>query len=219
MIQTLRIVPNRSWGRASKPQQQRWEILGCNGLVEAAAAAEKSGAASHLRTPSAPNAAPTTTNKTTSPSAASDPLIAVCAGSTTRGVPFPDEQSLALFRFLLPSLARTADCGFRYVAVIGYDVGDGFFDGAAGKAKVRTLSWFESEVSRPATLRGLSIELELVRVENHIKKPGPVFTAITKVCAAYELGANYIYRVNDDSEMHTPWAASFVNALEVTRSR
>lgn len=33
--------------------------------------------------------------------------------------------------------------------------------------------------------------------------------------AAYDRGANYIYRVNDDSEMHTPWARSFVNALEV----
>ncbi|CBN79406.1 conserved unknown protein [Ectocarpus siliculosus] len=136
------------------------------------------------------------------PSATSDPLIAVCAGSTTRGVPFPDEHSLALFRFLLPSLARTADCGFRYLAVVGYDVGDGFFDGAAGKAKV----------ARPAALRGLSIELELVRVENAIQKPGPVFTAVTK--AAYDRGANYIYRVNDDSEMHTPWARSFVNAIE-----
>lgn len=36
--------------------------------------------------------------------------------------------------------------------------------------------------------------------------------------AAYDRGANYIYRVNDDSEMHTPWAESFVNALEVTKS-
>lgn len=37
------------------------------------------------------------------------------------------------------------------------------------------------EVSRPAALRGLSIELQLVRVDNPIKKPGPVFTAATKV--------------------------------------
>ncbi|CAM9579534.1 unnamed protein product, partial [Scytosiphon promiscuus] len=203
MMEKLRIVPNQTWGRASKPEQQRWELLACNGLVEmAAAAAEKGGAAGNggLELPDC----------TARPSAASDPLIAVCAGSTTRGVPFPDDQSLALFRFLLPSLARTADCGFRYVAVVGYDVGDGFFDGAAGRAK--TLSWFASEVSQPAALRGLSIELELVRVDNQIKKPGPVFTAVTK--AAYDRGADYIYRVNDDSEMHTPWAKSFVNALE-----
>lgn len=46
---------------------------------------------------------------------------------------------------------------------------------------VKTLSWFESKISRPAALRGLSIELELVGVDNRIKKPGPVFTAVTKV--------------------------------------
>ncbi|CAN0346695.1 unnamed protein product, partial [Laminaria digitata] len=64
------------------------------------------------------------------------PLIAVCAGSTTRGVPLPSEHTLALFRFLLPSLARTAECGFNFLAVIGYDVGDAFFDSEAGRAKV-----------------------------------------------------------------------------------
>ena len=32
---------------------------------------------------------------------------------------------------------------------------------------------------------------------------------------AYDRGANYIYRVNDDSEIIDPWARSFVDALEV----
>ena len=72
----------------------------------------------------------------TRPSKPSDPLIAVCAGGTTRGVPLLEEQSLALFRFLLPSLGRTADCGFNYAAFIGYDVGDKFFDTDSGRAKV-----------------------------------------------------------------------------------
>ncbi|CAN0460581.1 unnamed protein product [Laminaria digitata] len=31
---------------------------------------------------------------------------------------------------------------------------------------------------------------------------------------AYDRGANYIYRVNDDSEIIDPWARSFVDALE-----
>ena len=51
----------------------------------------------------------------------------------------------------------------------------------------------------------------MVRVDNQIKKPGPVFQAITR--AAYDAGAEYIYRVNDDTEMATPWAAKFVAAL------
>lgn len=33
---------------------------------------------------------------------------------------------------------------------------------------------------------------------------------------AYDRGANYIYRVNDDSEMIDPWARSFADALEVS---
>ena len=52
--------------------------------------------------------------------------------------------------------------------------------------------------------RGIEATFVLVRVDNKIKKPGPVFQAITR--AAYENGADYIYRVNDDTEMATPWA-------------
>lgn len=70
------------------------------------------------------------------PSTPTDPLIAICAGSTTRNVQDPNVNSLALFAFLLPSLERTADCGFNYLAVIGYDVDDVFFDSDAGRTKV-----------------------------------------------------------------------------------
>lgn len=77
-----------------------------------------------------------------SPSLPTDPLIAVCAGSTTRGVDSPDEDSLALFRYLLPSLERTAECGFNYLAVIGYDVGDMFFDSDAGTERVSSQKVF-----------------------------------------------------------------------------
>lgn len=37
------------------------------------------------------------------------------------------------------------------------------------------------------------------------------------VQAAYESGANYFYRLNDDSEMLDPWAEKFVKTLEVSR--
>jgi hypothetical protein len=56
------------------------------------------------------------------------PLIAVMAASTTRGVSYVDVDSFSLFTFLLPSLLRSVDCGYRYVFVLGYDVGDPFFD-------------------------------------------------------------------------------------------
>ena len=43
----------------------------------------------------------------------------------------------------------------------------------------------------------------LVQCDNKLKKPGPVFNIITK--HAYDVGADYIYRVNDDTEMAAPW--------------
>lgn len=51
MMNTLRIVPNRSWGRASRPEQQRWDLLGCNGLVEMAGKAGGGGHGGGLRLP------------------------------------------------------------------------------------------------------------------------------------------------------------------------
>ena len=56
------------------------------------------------------------------------PLIAVMAATTTRGVPSPSPTNMALFLYMLPSLIRTLDCGFRYEYVLGYDIGDSFYD-------------------------------------------------------------------------------------------
>lgn len=54
--------------------------------------------------------------------------------------------------------------------------------------------------------------LVLKKVENDIKKPGPVFNDIARV--AYSRGANYTFRVNDDSEFLSPWAYKFVRTLQ-----
>lgn len=58
------------------------------------------------------------------------PLIAIMAATTTRRVVQPHVQKIALFTLLLPSLIRSLDCGFRYTYVMGYDVGDPFYDTA-----------------------------------------------------------------------------------------
>lgn len=34
MVESLKIIPNKSWGKAEKPQQLRWELLNCNAVVE-----------------------------------------------------------------------------------------------------------------------------------------------------------------------------------------
>jgi len=56
------------------------------------------------------------------------PLIAIMAATTTRKIHNPSTKSLSLFTFLLPSLIRSVDCGFRYEYVLGYDEGDPYYD-------------------------------------------------------------------------------------------
>ena len=58
------------------------------------------------------------------------PLIAVMAASVTRKIKKPSTKKMALFTYLLPSLIRTLDCGFRYEYVLGYDKGDPYYDSA-----------------------------------------------------------------------------------------
>ena len=66
------------------------------------------------------------------------------AATTTRKVVDPSPSRLSLFNLLLPSLVRTVDCGFRYVYVLGFDVGDPFYDSEKGMAEV--LQWYEDNV-------------------------------------------------------------------------
>jgi hypothetical protein len=56
------------------------------------------------------------------------PLIAIMAATTTRKIDKPSTKNLSLFMYLLPSLVRTLDCGYRYEYVMGYDKGDPFYD-------------------------------------------------------------------------------------------
>lgn len=70
------------------------------------------------------------------------PLIAIMAASTTRNIKNPTINNLAISNYLLPSLMRTLDCGFRYVFVLGYDMGDPFYDSEEVKL------FFIDEISR-----------------------------------------------------------------------
>lgn len=137
------------------------------------------------------------------------PLIAVLAATTTRRVKQPAIHKIALFTLLLPSLVRTLDCGFSYVYVMGYDVGDPYYDNKKGLAEVQ--AWFSREIEGPMSLLGISLTLSTVKVDNSQKKPGPVFLAMAR--KAYALGADFFYRVNDDTEFRGHWPRAFTDAL------
>lgn len=54
-------------------------------------------------------------------------------GHSSGGSSFNDAQvshakNIALFHVMLPTLARTLDCGFRYTYFLAYDIGDAFYD-------------------------------------------------------------------------------------------
>lgn len=66
------------------------------------------------------------------------PLIAIMAATTTRKIDNPSTNNLALFSYLLPTLIRTLDCGFRYEYVLGYDAGDPFYDSEKVKIQYST---------------------------------------------------------------------------------
>lgn len=132
---------------------------------------------------------------------------------------------------------NTVDCGFRYEVILGYDRGDAFYDTPQGQEV--TLRWFQvyrykiascllslgskfhfNFMRKPQQIHvqsilarsHINIMLVLKKVENEIKKPGPVFNDIARM--AYSRGTDYIYRVNDDSEFLSPWAYKFVRSLQ-----
>jgi len=138
-------------------------------------------------------------------------LISILAASTSKKVERPSTKNLSLFTYLLPSLIRTLDCGFRYEYTLGYDIGDPFYDTEPGMKSVTT--WFTENIIKPLGKNGILIlPLRKVKINNTLKKPGPIFLAMGR--AAYEGGADYMYRVNDDTEFLGRWPQKFVNALK-----
>lgn len=63
---------------------------------------------------------------------------------------------------------------------------------------------------------GIQIDLTLVRVLNDLQKPGPVFKEVARV--AYDMGVEYFFRVNDDTEILQPWTSAFIRTLQVRYS-
>lgn len=192
-MQKYSVVPMKSWGNLPEGDIPRWKGSKCDLVFT-----ERRFALKPL--PSCTEQDHGTGRK---------PIIAIMAATTTRKVQQPSTKTIALFIFLLPSLIRTLDCGYTYVYVMGYDIGDPFYDTNAGMAEVK--QWFKENVQDPLAANGIAISLRPVRVNNTFKKPGPVFNEMAR--AAYTDGADYFYRVNDDTELVGDWAKQFVTTV------
>jgi len=101
------------------------------------------------------------------------------------------------------------------VYVLGYDVGDSYYDTDEGMAEV--LGWFSDNVERIMSENGIEFKILPVRVNNTLKKPGPVFIEMAR--RAYEMKADYFFRINDDTELVSRWPSSFVSALGSVHGR
>jgi hypothetical protein len=60
---------------------------------------------------------------------------------------------------------------------------------------------------------GIQVGITLVRVVNKTQKPGLIFNEMARV--AYDMGIDYFFRVNDDTEILQPWTSSFIQTLKV----
>jgi len=186
------VVVGLSWGNATKPQQAQWRTANCDKIV-------RTFYPPPLRSPMPPfyNYAPASN------------ILAVCLGATTRKIVNPTIEKLALFKSFFPSLERTLEEGFVYRVYVGYDVGDKFFDVSGQESTIQR--WFD-DLFGPRRRQGLNVTLHLRKLQNEVLKPGPVFNALLK--QAYDDGADFFYRVNDDSVFQTPvWATALRNFL------
>lgn len=114
-----KVVPLKSWGTLPQKKIVSWKRHRCDAVF----------------TTDRINKKPITNctavqNVNDSIMMASLPLIGIMAASSTRKTRAPSTKNVALFNFLLPSVTRTLDCGFRYMFMIGYDVGDALYDSA-----------------------------------------------------------------------------------------
>ena len=154
-------------------------------------------------------------------------VIAVCACTTSRMMSNLQRlEQLTLFNIMLPSLvatlsqgpstdASTAEGGtgqpFELWVYIAFDAGDRFYDNERQEAIIK--DWLDEKVSRPLKAGpGIVARHCLLRYENGMRKPGPAFNFM--MASAAEDGADYLYRINDDTQFVTPqWLPAAIKTL------
>lgn len=128
--------------------------------------------------------------------------VCVLIPVTARGQAWARMEDSFVYQIALMSLVKTLEHGrFAYSVLIGYDVGDAFFDNAT------TLGALRRWMGTNAPL----VSLELVPFSNKLSKPGPVVNFLSR--RAYDRGCDFLYSLNDDTELLTPWTSAFVRTL------
>jgi len=94
---------------------------------------------------------------------ARNPLLAICSGVTSRNVKPEKLHSgyMALFTKLMPSIVSTVDCDIDYLIVVGFDLGDQFYDTPEGQEEVRL--WFVENMAKPLADKGINVQVSRAR--------------------------------------------------------
>ena len=200
------IVPGSSWGEASEDERLVWRRSNCDGLL--VIEDYRAFLAQHPELYD-PVVVPPERVSPGNRSTAHD-VIAVCVSTTSRHLELESIEDMTLFKSLLPSIGDTVEAGFEYWVYLLYDEGDPFLDTDATRAAIQ--SWFDRSLVAPLAQRGIALRHVPVRYANFLRKPGPAFNFMTHL--AFVDGADWLYRINDDTYFMTEWASSFVKTLQ-----
>ena len=205
MVASLEIVIGSSWGTASEAEKNDWWLRDCDAVLRLK---EYRRELTEQPLVVDPIVVPPD-RQSPGPRNTSFDVVAVCVSTTTRHLDISAIEQLSLFQLLLPSIVEKADVGYEYWLYVLYDVGDPFLDQDSSRLAIQ--QWFDEKFIGPLQSRDIASRLVLSRYVNSAKKPGPAFNYLTHL--AYIDGADWIYRINDDSQFMTPFAFAMVTAL------
>jgi hypothetical protein len=102
----------------------------------------------------------------------------------------------------LPTVLKSLELeSFKYSIYMGVDDDDPFF------LDLHTRAGFEGLVKASSN----EVPLKWVPFHNTLHKPGPIFNNMS--ITAYLDGCDYMYRINDDTQIITSWTSAFVSTL------
>ena len=140
----------------------------------------------------------------------SEPLIAILAATTSHKIENFSTLDSALHNKLIRPIRNTVECGFRYVLLLGYDIGDKYFDNNSNRKALE--AFVRHDFILPLKAMGIHTSFSILGVDNPIQKPVPVFNAMA--VEAYHKGADFFYRINDDTILATGgWTSALIYPL------
>lgn len=149
----------------------------------------------------------------TQPRIVSRTTVAITVASTSRymeDIVDKDVSQHPLFLILFPSLVASLETSYAFRLYVAFDDDDGFITKPSLASYVRRES---AELEKEAAKVGVSLEVIILSFNNPWHAPGPVFNFM---CGkAYKDGADFIYRINDDTGLKTPyWATAYIKHLK-----